>query len=335
MSGKYVGRHTRPNGRSGLLKLAAAAAAVLLVGAVGVFALKSRPQQLPDSSSQPGTSAQPPVGDVSSSGLDRSTVSSGQPDPAGPAQPPDVSAGGFPESIPYDFSQPAPAREPVEDSYFDDAAFVGDSRTDGLMLYGGIKSGKNLTSNGLSVFKLAEKKALTIDGKKYTLLEALAMEEYGKVYLSLGVNELGYKDEKYFYEKYSEAVDEIRKLQPNAVIYIQNLIPLNEGQIEEYNGNKFELTNERLRVYNDLIRQVAEEKQVVLLDLYTEFVDENDELPREASRDGVHLVKESCQHWLEYLKTHTVDLDTLYPDGPPAVKPAGADISTENGSGQA
>ena len=77
------------------------------------------------------------------------------------------------------------------------------------------------------------------------------------------------------------------------------------------------------------------EKQVVLLDLYTEFVDENDELPREASRDGVHLVKESCQHWLEYLKTHTVDLDTLYPDGPPAVKPAGADISTENGSGQA
>ena len=119
------------------------------------------------------------------------------------------------------------------------------------------------------------------------------------------------------------------------MIYIQNLIPLNEGQIEEYNGNKFELTNERLRVYNDLIRQVAEEKQVVLLDLYTEFVDENDELPREASRDGVHLVKESCQHWLEYLKTHTVDLDTLYPDGPPAVKPAGADISTENGSGQA
>ena len=70
----------------------------------------------------------------------------------------------------YDFSQPAPEREAVDNSYFDDAAFVGDSRTDGFMIYSGIGTGKNLTSNGLSIFKLGEKKALTIDGEKYTQL---------------------------------------------------------------------------------------------------------------------------------------------------------------------
>ena len=234
----------------------------------------------------------------------------------------------------YDFSQPAPEGEAVDNSYFADAAFVGDSRTDGFMLYSGVGCGKNLTSNGLSIFKLAEKKVLTIGGEQYTLLEALALEEYGKVYLSLGVNELGLKNDNGFYESYCEAIDAIRLVQPGAVIYIQGLIPLNEGQIEEANGNKYNLTNDHLRVYNDLMRRAAEEKQVVFLDLYAEFVDENGALPEDVSRDGVHLYKEACQRWLEYLKTHTVDFDVLYPDGPPVVENTAPEQTPEDGSGQ-
>ena len=240
-----------------------------------------------------------------------------------------------PKAPPYDFSQPAPASEAVDNRYFDDAAFVGDSRTDGFMLYSGVGTGKNLTSNGLSIFTLSEKKAFTVEGETYTLLEALALEEYGKVYLSLGVNELGIYKDKSFYSSYSAAIDQIRLVQPGAVIYIQGLIPVNEAQVEEHNGNKYNLSNDHLRVYNDLMRQVAEEKQVVYLDLYSEFADENGSLPEGLSRDGVHLTKEPCQRWLEYLKTHTVDFDALYPDGPPVVElpePEGPEISTADGS---
>lgn len=221
----------------------------------------------------------------------------------------------------YDFTQPAPESGAVDNSYFDDAAFVGDSRTDGFMLYSGIGTGTNLTSNGLSIFKLSERKALTIEGENYTLLEALALKEYGKVYISLGVNELGYRNDKGFYRNYCAAIDEIRRLQPNAVIYIQGLIPVNEDQVMASTGHDY-LTNDHLRVYNDLLRQAAEEKQVVYLDLYSEFTDENGILPEEDSRDGVHLKKPACQRWLEYLKTHTVDFDALYPDGPPIPEPA-------------
>ena len=202
----------------------------------------------------------------------------------------------------------------MDNTYFEDAAFVGDSRTDGFMIYSGIGCGDNLTSNGLSIFKLEEKKAITIDGEKYTLLEALARKEYGKVYLSLGVNELGYYDDQGFYEAYCRAIDAIRVCQPNAVIYIQGLIPLNEDVIRETGGRSY-LTNEHLVVYNDLMRQAAQEKQVVFLDLYSEFADESGQLPAEASKDGVHLRSEWCRQWLDYLKTHTVDYDALYPQG--------------------
>ena len=212
----------------------------------------------------------------------------------------------------YDFSQPVPESEAVDNSYFEDAAFIGDSRTDGFLIYSGIGCGENLTSNGLSIFKLAEKKAITIDGNQYTLLEALALKQYGKVYLSLGINELGYYDDQGFYDSYCQAIDLIRECQPNAVIYIQGLIPLNEDVIAETGGASY-LKNDHLLVYNDLMKKAAEEKQVAFLDLNPVFTDENGQLPREASADGVHLRKAYCEQWLDYLKTHTVSYDTLYP----------------------
>lgn len=211
----------------------------------------------------------------------------------------------------YDFSQPVPESPAVENDYFQDAAFIGDSRTDGFMIYSGIGCGENLTSNGLSIFTLQKKKAITIDGEEYTLLDALAKKQYGKVYISLGVNELGYANDKGFYEAYCQAIDIIRASQPNAVIYIQGLIPLNEDVIAATGGAKY-LTNEHLLVYNDLMKQVAEEKRVAFLDLNPQFSGPDGQLPEDASGDGIHLRASYCKQWLEYLKTHTVSYEELY-----------------------
>ena len=139
-------------------------------------------------------------------------------------------------------------------------------------------------------------------------MEALALHKYGKVYLSLGVNELGYYDDDGFYKAYCKAVDDIRACQPDAVIYIQGLIPLNEKVIKESGGRTY-LTNDHLRIYNDLMKKTAQEKQAVYLDLYSAFVNGNGELPSEASKDGVHLRKSYCEQWMDYLRTHTVSYD--------------------------
>ena len=273
------------------------------------------------SSAPPLTQAPPssPAGEKASPAEEQTSLSDRTPSPQAPvqkqkpeAQPPVADSAAEPVSE-YDFSQPVPESEAVDNSYFEDAAFIGDSRTDGFLLYSGIGCGENLTSNGLSIFKLAEKKAITIDGTKYTLLEALALKQYGKVYLSLGINELGYKNDQGFYDAYCQAIDLIRESQPNAVIYIQGLIPLNENVIAETGGASY-LTNDHLLVYNDLMKQAAEEKQVAFLDLNPSFVGEDGQLPRDASADGIHLRKNYCQQWLEYLKAHTVSYETLYPE---------------------
>ena len=92
------------------------------------------------------------------------------------------------------------------------------------------------------------------------------------------------------------------------MIYIQGLIPLNEKVIKESGGRTY-LTNDHLRIYNDLMKKTAQEKQAVYLDLYSAFVNGNGELPSEASKDGVHLRKSYCEQWMDYLRTHTVSYD--------------------------
>lgn len=309
MSQNYHSKHKKDARRAVILTVGALAVLALL-GLAGRYLILAAARNAPSGSGGSSQEQQKETDESSPalSGTDDGPETLDPPEE--PVQPP-VSS--------YDFSQPVPESAAVDNSYFSDAAFVGDSRTDGFMIYSGIGTGKNLTSNGLSIFQLEEKKALTIEGEEYTLLEALGMEQYGKVYLSLGVNELGVYNDEGFYQSYCDAIDQIRALQPNAVIYIQGLIPLNEEEIAETTGRTY-LTNEHLRVYNDLMRQTAEEKQVAFLDLYTEFADENGALPANASRDGVHLYKEYCQRWLEYLKTHTVEFDELYPGG--AAQPA-------------
>ena len=215
----------------------------------------------------------------------------------------------------YDFSQPVPESEAVGDDYLADAVFVGDSRTAGFMLYSGVTGASSVTHTGLSIFDVQKGKAcIQVGGQKLTLQQALEGKEYGKIYLCLGVNELGYYNDQGFYEAFCELVTELRQSHPESVIYLQTLIPLNEEVIAQTGGRDY-LKNDHLRIYNDLICQAAEDCRVPVVDVYSDFADENGSLPAEASNDGIHLNRSYCEQWLEYLKTHTVSYDTLYPEG--------------------
>lgn len=204
----------------------------------------------------------------------------------------------------YDYSQSVPESEAVEEDFFADAAFVGDSRIDGFRLYSGLTQGDFIVKTGMSVFKV-EKDLLTYNGEKMTALEALGQKEYGKIYLSMGINELGMYNDKGYHDHYAAFVDNIRAQQPQADIYIQLLIPVNAQKCAE-KGMASYITNDQIAVYNDLLRQVAQEKQVFLVDPAQELTDETGQPPYDAVADGVHFKREPYQQWLDYLKRHTV-----------------------------
>lgn len=193
--------------------------------------------------------------------------------------------------------------EAVEESWFADAVFVGDSRTDGLKLYSGIKSATFISHQGLSVFNIAKKECIERDGVKVTALDALGAQEYVKVYLMLGVNELGYGSES-FREAYTGLVQQIMELQPNATVYLQTILPVNEPMAASH-GINAAITNERVKVFNGVIADIAQAEGAALVDVANLFWTENGEIAKENTSDGVHLTRKGYVAWFEYLKSHT------------------------------
>lgn len=204
----------------------------------------------------------------------------------------------------YDFASPVPETEAVDDSYFDDAAFIGDSRIDGFRLYSGIKNGEFIVHTGLSIFQVG-KKDITYKGKKMKVMEALGKGEYKKVYVSLGVNELGMNNDTGYHDHFAKLVDDIRAQQPDATIYIQLLIPVNEQKCRE-KGIASYIENGHLQTYNDILKEVAQEKHVFLVDPAEELTDETGEPPYDSVADGVHFQRGPYKQWFDYLKRHTI-----------------------------
>lgn len=189
----------------------------------------------------------------------------------------------------------------VADSYFDNAAFIGDSRTQGLQLYTGLPNATFYATQGLMVDTFFSKKFVKAGGGKITIPDAMKNQTFKKVYIMLGVNELGWAYEKVFIQKYGEVVDKVKELQPDAKIYVQSILPVTKAKSD---GDAI-YNNTKISRYNELIEQMCREKGVTYLHVADAVGLDNGALPAGSATDGVHLNREYCYKWLDYLKTHT------------------------------
>lgn len=231
---------------------------------------------------------------------DPAPVSTPTPAPTATPEPESTQPPSEPEAV-----QPVPEGEKAEMDWFSDAVFIGDSRTEGFKLYSGISGADFLDYTGITTFDVVNEKRVIREGdKKVSVLEALGRKRYGKVYLSLGVNELGYFDAERFAAAYGQIVDAVRALQPDAALYIQSIIPVNTGKCKA-NDIPYYVTNEGIASYNAALEQLAAEKKTLYLKVSEALVDETGEVPREDSADGVHFQKSGYEKWLDYLMTHT------------------------------
>ena len=289
-------------------------------------AVESKPEieSKPAAESNPGTESEPAA--ESNPGTESEPAAESKPEteskPAAESKP-GTESKPVEESKPETESKPAEVSEPaksgfvlwspdsgfvpengrVDDSYFSDALFVGDSRMQGFVLYSGLSNVKSYTSVGLAVDTAYSKKFVQLDGKELTLAEALQQTapNFGKIYLLFGMNELGWGTWSVFVSKYGGLIDLIQQANPNAVIYLESLIPLTA----EKSAKSDWLNNDHVNSFNKMIWQLAADKGVYYLNTAAGLAGEDGTLPGDASTDGVHLNKEACGKWLEYLKTHT------------------------------
>lgn len=202
----------------------------------------------------------------------------------------------------YDYAMPVPESPAVENSYFDDAVFIGDSRTEGLILNMGLSNTTSYTHKGLMVDTVFTKPVIHKNGAKLSVMEALKETAFTKVYIMLGINETGWPYNDVFVEKYGKIIDEIKNINSNAIIYVQEIMPVANSVSSSHSYIK----NKKINEFNNLIIRMAEEKQIYYIDTVSPVVSSDGSLPEDAASDGIHLKKEYCKKWLECLKTHTI-----------------------------
>ena len=208
------------------------------------------------------------------------------------------------ESLPC----PLPETEAVEDTYFDSAVFLGDSRTEGLSLYSGLKTGYFYTAVGATVESVFSKKNFeTEDGEKVPLLDAVAEQDCDKIYIMLGINELGWSKVKTFHDQYAKLVDRVRADHPEAKIVLQSIPPVSAKQ----EAKKTYVNNARIAEYNGVIQALAEEKECYFLDVAACLTGGDGLLPKDLNFDGIHLNPAGCKVWLNYLRTHSLEEEAI------------------------
>ena len=150
-----------------------------------------------------------------------------------------------------------------------------------------------LCHNGLTVWSAVEK--AEFPGRQ-TLSQALRGKHYGKIYLMLGINELGAGTAESWAAQYKVLLDEVRELQPDAIIFLQAIF----HTTQEKSDTTF-FKNSTIDARNAEIQKFADNETVFYIDCNPVFDDDTGALTAEYSGDGVHVKAPYYVMWRDYL----------------------------------
>lgn len=202
---------------------------------------------------------------------------------------------------------PVAYSERVGDEWFSDAVFIGDSRTQGLQLWGDIKTATYYAYQGLNVYTATTNAFINENGQYLTIAQAIARHpEFKKIYVCLGVNEYWMAESSYK-SYYTTLIDSIMAANPSAAIYIYAVSPLVDGITHSENG----LNNTKMAKFNQIAKELAISRGIYYIDADAPFTKQDSTgqyrpfLDWSESSDGVHLNSYGLSKLTEYLRTHT------------------------------
>ena len=194
--------------------------------------------------------------------------------------------------------------EPVSDSWFDDACFIGHSQIVGMQKYSGLSGPDYYAVVGHKAQDVVDYGFYELPGGGYgTLSDGLHRRSYGKVYIMLGINDSSLRDDRVesFMKPMRQILELVQETQPDATIYLLSLVPV--GRYTPMN----ELYNPTSTVfYSQLVKTLSREYGTEYIDLFRIMCDDAGYyLDRFNSGDGIHINSDRYPEIVEYLKRHT------------------------------
>lgn len=190
----------------------------------------------------------------------------------------------------------------VSDEYFDDAAFVGDSITEGIKLYEIMSNATVIAARGINLDNVFTDDQIRTAQGNTTVMGALEQANPKKIYIMFGANGVGWFTEEHFTKVYTEFVQKVKEQHPDSQIFLQSILPVTQ----EFDDSREDISNEKINRYNELVVEIAEKEEVYYLDVASAIKDEKGCLPQDSNGDGMHFGGKYYNKWFDYLKTHTI-----------------------------
>ncbi len=194
----------------------------------------------------------------------------------------------------YDFSVGA-----VDESWYDDVLFIGESRTVGLRDYARVGKADYFCAVGMSVFNYDTKVLSDKNFSNKTLEELLQSKTYGKIFINLGINECGYSASS-IVAKYMQLLDMVKKYQPDADIIIQGVMAVTQkfSKSSKYPDSFLPSNISNLNKY---LKAMAEKYEIYYIHVNDYFTDSDGWLYSELSGDGCHLKAVYDKEWMAWI----------------------------------
>lgn len=219
-------------------------------------------------------------------------------------------------SVPAGDSAVVPESDPVADSYFDDAVFIGDSVSLKLKNYVTEKrqsdsdflgkaqflvSGSLGSGNALWEISDPESVHPMYNGEKMLLEDSVKACGADKVYIMLGLNDIAIYGIDGAVANMETMIENIKDKSPGITVFIQSATPMTRD------GEKTKLNNRTLVEYDNALEELCKSNGYYYIDVASVMRDSAGYLPDNYSSDNyVHFTDTACEIWIDYLRTHTV-----------------------------
>lgn len=210
----------------------------------------------------------------------------------------------------------------ADKSYFDDAAFVGDSVSLKLSYYQAATKALGQAQfftagslgSGNALWEVSEKSYHpSFQGTKMPIEDCIQLSGAKKIYIMLGMNDIAVYGIEGSIRNYKILVERIRQKSPDTVIFVQSMTPMTATSRTAGRN----LNNTNIKAYNRRLLETCKEMDWYFVDVSSVMWDASGEyLNRAYCSDpdgmGMHFTDVGCTRWVEYLLTHTVEFADTY-----------------------
>ena len=116
-----------------------------------------------------------------------------------------------------------------------------------------------------------------------------------KVFIMAGTNDLVHINLDEYKDRYTKLLQAIKDSLPNTMIYVESVLPSNQDMCSC-------APNEKVQKANKIAEELASSFNGQFINLYDLYADKNNELPKEWTRDGIHLYPEHYDKWAKSIK---------------------------------